>query len=136
MKALTVRQPMAHAILHLGKDVENRSYRAYYRGPLLIHAGAYRERHPREILAEYMKQPPSEEKLTGLPLGCILGVVMLVDCVQNSKSRWADKGAWHWVLRDARTIKPVTCKGRLGLWMPSPSVTRKLPEWVKHLHWE
>src|ERR1043166_1385277 len=111
MKALTVRQPMAHAILHLGKDVENRSYRAYYRGPLLIHAGAYRERHPREILAEYMKQPPSEEKLTGLPLGCILGVVMLVDCVQNSKSRWADKGAWHWVLRDARTIKPVTSKG-------------------------
>lgn len=58
IKALTIRQPWAHAIFHLGKDVENRSWRTRYRGPLLIHAGAHRERNPREMLAEYMSRPP------------------------------------------------------------------------------
>lgn len=135
MKALTVRQPMAHAIMHLHKNIENHSCHIHYRGSLLIHAGAYREHHPREVLAEYMKRPPTEEKLADLPLGCILGVVMLVDCVQNSKSRWANEGAWHWVLKDVRRIKPVACKGWLNLWTPSPSVKRKLPQWIKHLHW-
>jgi len=39
MKALSVRQPWAHAILHLGKRVENRDWRGCnYRGPVLLHA--------------------------------------------------------------------------------------------------
>ncbi len=40
MKAITVRQPWAWAIMHGGKDVENRSRNIVgsYRGPLLIHA--------------------------------------------------------------------------------------------------
>ena len=41
MKAITVRQPWAWAILHGGKDVENRTRNiaGSYRGPLVIHAG-------------------------------------------------------------------------------------------------
>lgn len=39
MKALSIRQPWAEAILNLGKRVENRSWQTcHYRGPLLIHA--------------------------------------------------------------------------------------------------
>jgi len=38
VKALSVRQPWAWLILHGGKDVENRTWRASYRGPVLIHA--------------------------------------------------------------------------------------------------
>jgi hypothetical protein len=57
VKALTIRQPWAYAILRLGKDVENRSWRTHYRGPLLIHAAARPEGNPRKILAEYMKRP-------------------------------------------------------------------------------
>ena len=39
MRCLTVRQPWAYAIMHLGKDVENRARNIVgkYRGPLLIH---------------------------------------------------------------------------------------------------
>lgn len=47
MKALTVRQPWAWAIIHGGKNVENRGagFTKTYRGPLLIHAsGAWSER--------------------------------------------------------------------------------------------
>lgn len=41
MRILTVRQPWAHAIVHLGKDVENRTRNIAgdYRGPVAIHAG-------------------------------------------------------------------------------------------------
>jgi hypothetical protein len=40
VKAISIRQPWAWAILHAGKRVENRSWAAapVYRGPLLIHA--------------------------------------------------------------------------------------------------
>jgi len=85
MKALTIRQPWAHAIMHLGKDVENRVWRTHYRGPLLIHAAAHHERHPREMLSEYMSRPPSTENLSDLPVGRIIGVAEVVDCVKNSK---------------------------------------------------
>lgn len=40
MRVLTVQQPWAWAILHGGKDVENRTQAWSYRGPVAIHAGA------------------------------------------------------------------------------------------------
>lgn len=40
MRALTVQQPWAWAIIHGGKNVENRTQPWAYRGPLAIHAGA------------------------------------------------------------------------------------------------
>jgi hypothetical protein len=40
VKALTIHQPWAWAIVHGGKNVENRTQRWKYRGPLAIHAGA------------------------------------------------------------------------------------------------
>ena len=39
LKALSVRPCWAHAIIHLGKDIENRSWRTPHRGLLLIQAG-------------------------------------------------------------------------------------------------
>ena len=54
MRILTVRQPWAYAIIHLGKDVENRSTNiaGRYRGPVAIHVAqmvdedAYDPEHP------------------------------------------------------------------------------------------
>ena len=40
MKALTIKQPWVHAILHEGKDIENRSWQRSFRGWLAIHASA------------------------------------------------------------------------------------------------
>lgn len=48
MKALSVCQPWAHAILALGKNVENRSWPTSYRGPLLIHASKTKAFYDRE----------------------------------------------------------------------------------------
>lgn len=40
MKALSIRQPWAWLIANGYKDIENRSWRTNYRGPVLIHASA------------------------------------------------------------------------------------------------
>ena len=39
MKALSIRQPWAELIVAGLKDIENRTWRTDYRGPVLIHAG-------------------------------------------------------------------------------------------------
>ena len=38
MKALSVRQPWAYAIIYALKDIENRGWPINYRGDILIHA--------------------------------------------------------------------------------------------------
>jgi hypothetical protein len=133
VKALTIRQPWAYAIMRLGKDVENRSWPTDHRGPLLIHASARAEAGARELLSEYIHRGelPSDEFLRDLPTGCIFGVVRVKGCIQNSKSKWANPGMWHWVLEAPRPIEPaVKCIGRLGLWTPAPEIVRQLPGWI------
>jgi len=130
-KVLTIRQPWAHAIVHLGKDVENRSWRAHYLGPLLIHASAQQEDDPGDLLAQHMSRPPGQKILAQLRTSSIVGIANLSDYVRDSGSKWASKGQWHWLLRGVRPIKPIPCTGRLGLWTPSAALMRRLPKWVK-----
>jgi hypothetical protein len=42
MKALSIKHPWAWAIVHAGKDIENRTWECRYRGEILIHASALR----------------------------------------------------------------------------------------------
>lgn len=103
MKALTVQQPWAWAIIHGGKDVENRTQAWGYRGPLAIHAGArWSDRGARSplVAAAYLNaleqggwravdRDGAIENITrlGIPrdriqpdwFGAIIGVVDLVD---------------------------------------------------------
>lgn len=85
MKAISVRQPWAFAIIHLGKDVENREWRypPKYRGPLLVHAakGCTREEYESAALTMAMNRFAAP-RATGekLPVrGGIIGRVELVD---------------------------------------------------------
>jgi len=41
VKALSVRAPWWWAILHLGKDIENRDWSTNYRGKIYLHAGKF-----------------------------------------------------------------------------------------------
>jgi hypothetical protein len=119
MKALTVKQPFAWAILYAGKDIENRSWRTHYRGPLIIHAGAAMHAYP---LPGRLPRPVPAE----FTMGALLGTVELVDVVENSRSRWFG-GPFGWVPKNPRPFrKPVPCKGYLGIWSLSPSQRRAL----------
>lgn len=118
MKALTVRQPWAWAIVAAGKDVENRSRRTHHRGWIVIHAGLARPpSHAR--LPQGVRKPKPEE----LVRGAASGVARLVDCVEKSRSKWFGGAPFGWVLKGARRLpKPIRCKGALGLWTVSPGV--------------
>ena len=106
LRAISIRQPWAHAILHLGKNVENRPMRTHSRGRILIQASLKVEREE----ALRLRLDPDE-----LPTGAIVGSVEIVDCVRNLKSRWADRGSWHWLLKNPRVLKtPIPFKGKLG----------------------
>jgi hypothetical protein len=119
MKALSIHQPWAWAILHAGKTVENRTWSTRHRGPLLIHASKTKSSYDREARLDWLKvygvELPKWEELVA---GAILGVVELVDCLQVSgvgPSRWVE-GPVCWVLADPRAYAaPISFRGAQGL---------------------
>jgi len=119
MKCLSVRQPWAWAIIHAGKDVENRTWATSYRGLLAIHAGKGCTR------AEYDAAAVEIERITGrrppplseLPRGCVVGMVEMNDCVTSGETEndWAQDGYCWWMLTNARACNPAVTRGHLGL---------------------
>jgi hypothetical protein len=106
MKVLSVKNPWAYLIIHGGKDIENRTWETQYRGPLLIHASKSMDKYaPRPMGITWSDYN-----------GCIIGKVNLLDCIRDSKSRWAESGLWHWVLGDPKPCEPIPVRGSLGLW--------------------
>jgi hypothetical protein len=132
MKALSVRNPWPWLIVRpdivgeearrqaylagLIKDIENRSRRTNFRGEFLIHASLgmtsreYEDAYGFLItVAPNIELPP----LHSLQFGGIVGAATLIDCVDSSDSRWY-MGQKGYVLRDARPLPFIPCKGALG----------------------
>ena len=121
--ALSIRQPWAWLIVNGHKDVENRTWRTNFRGPVLIHAGKAVDRAAHEdwywgahpATGEYggdwvdKVRPPEG----GFDLGGIVGVAEVVDCVSSSGSPWFC-GPFGFVLRNARPLPFTPLKGALG----------------------
>ena len=101
MLALSIRQPWAHAILHWGKDLENRSWPTKIRGRVLIHAAARPAGCGLEVLDRLIAtdhpagagapRVPADwrEQLPDLPMGGIIGSVEIVGCVSRHDARAA-----------------------------------------------
>ena len=114
MKALTVRQPWAWAIIYGGKDIENRTWTTTFRGSLAIHAGGN--------LDPVTEFPPGVglPAIESLPRAAIIGVVELVDILQQSDSVWFE-GPFGWVFRNPRPLREaIPSIGHRGVWdLPS-----------------
>jgi hypothetical protein len=109
MKVLTVRQPWASLIVAGTKEVENRSWRTNYRGRLGIHAGVRIDLDGLDACGHLLAGD--------LPMGALIGSVMLLDCIEDSRSKWAVPGMWHWILADPKKLaRPRRMPGRMGLW--------------------
>lgn len=114
MRALSIRQPYAWAIIAGLKPVENRTWYSGYRGPLAIHAGVSwydGRKNGEEDMLRWARQaglepPPSL-------LGGIIGVVDMIDCVKDHPSDWFF-GPYGFVLANPRPVPFVPIKGRLG----------------------
>jgi hypothetical protein len=111
MRAISIRQPWVDLILAGEKDIENRSRRTRHRGPLLVHAGKRLDMSAREELEALGFLLPDDPMTGG-----IVGVVDIVDVVEDHPSRWAMAGHFHWVLENPRPLPFVELTGKLGIW--------------------
>lgn len=123
MKAISIRQPWAHLIIHGGKEIENRSWNTKYRGPILIHAAkGMTEKEFCEAMA-FVDQAvggTTEAMLNRLnyclaaPRGGIVGSAILADVVTQSESPWFT-GPFGFVLTDVKPLPFRPMRGMLGL---------------------
>ena len=122
MKALSIHQPWAHAILHLGKNIENRTWFTRHRGPLLIHAGKNKSSYTAWNAKEWKENYDCEfPPLVDLTFSAIVGVVDVVDCVPAESLKAGTKWAgveWCWILANPVAFAtPVPFGGKLGLFI-------------------
>ncbi len=117
MKALSIKQPWAWAILNAGKDWENRTWATKYRGQLLIHAGKTFDTEGYHFMEGLGIELPSPWEMFR---GGIVGKVVLFDCIKSEavsnpdKNRWLF-GPWAWRLANPIVLPFRELKGQLGL---------------------
>jgi hypothetical protein len=118
--ALSVRQPWAHCILHLGKPIENRSWSTKIRGEVCIHASLFNHIDEwMKALSTYQATRPGFDALKAFPpsntlqRGGIIGTVEIVDVVTQSDSPWFF-GPVGIVLANPKPCEFIPVRGQLG----------------------
>jgi hypothetical protein len=132
--ALSVRQPSAWAILHGGKDIENRTLGAIRAGRMepgriCIHAATgMREAEYRYIALRMAEIGVACPDPADLVRGAIIGTVEVTGIVTDSDSPWFG-GAAGLALRDPRPVTPIPAKGALGYfrWTATDAVAPAAP---------
>lgn len=121
MKALSIRQPWAWLVVNGHKPVENRTWETLYRGPLQIHAGLQMTRADHEACLIFMAGEPRMAQIISqmprfedFPRGGIVGQAELVACLRDQESPFF-VGPFGFVLKDARPLPFLPCKGALGI---------------------
>lgn len=129
MKALSIQQPWAWAIIYGGKDVENRCWKTSHRGPVLIHASKKFDGEGLDWLFKNEKELGVELSYRMLT-GGIVGIADIVDCITESSSKWFF-GPYGFVLENVRELPFASYRGRLGLFdidISEMDLFRLLPE--------
>ena len=142
MKAISVRQPWAWAIVQGLKPVENRSWNTHFRGQVAIHASLTFDRDGYRWMCEHAEELQIAlgklvaEKM-GWPLlpqpgdfdrGGVVGFADVVDCVDELDSPWFCGPKGH-VLENPIPCELIPMKGRLQYFeIGSAAFGAKLPE--------
>lgn len=123
MRAISLWQPWASAIVLGLKSVETRDWETKYRGPILIHAAKTWQRSQRDFADYEHSVGRLPERV---PLGALLGVAELVNCAATDEieflldpieRRYGDytAGRFGWQLADVRRfVEPIGFTGRQG----------------------
>lgn len=122
MKAVTIWQPYAQAIVLGLKKFETRSWATKYRGRIAIHAS-------KKALTKQSKILVQKYGINNCPLGKVLLVADLTDCIlmteefiKKQKQSELDFGDWQigryaWKLENIRLLdEPIVISGKQGLW--------------------
>lgn len=136
--ALSVRQPWAWAIIHAGKDFENRSRGALKHLPvpapfrIAVHASRGMTRREYQLARDFMTGIGIDCPLPALlPRGGIVGTVELVRHLRASESRWSFGCGIE--LRNPKSVDFIACGGWLGFfdWRRSGPATIAPPaQWM------
>ncbi len=134
--ALSVRQPWAWAIIHGGKDIENRSWQAVNqglkrRGRVCIHASRGMIRAEYDEAAEFMAELGVQcPRAIDLLRGGIIGSVDVIDVVKQHESKWFF-GPRGLVLANPEPSRFIPCTGQLGYFDWKEEVALAPPEPAK-----
>ena len=130
MRAFTVYQPYAYAIIAGLKQYETRPRKTHIRGRVAVHAGRLDEVHATKHLSgnDFWALMAEIGGKTDLPRGAVLGTVEIVDCVPveeiihtlSERERLLgdySPGRFAWVLKNPVAFSmPVPAKGKQGWW--------------------
>lgn len=143
MKALSLWQPWASAIVAGYKKIETRHWKTYYRGPILIHA-AKTDMGIKDYQSMLTKTLDNRGKYRGvghfrymntvydLPRGAIVAVAKLADVktvlpdftkrLSVQEKFWGnyDNLRYAWMLEDIEPLSPLPYRGRQGLFEIDP----------------
>ena len=127
MKALSVRAPWWWAILHCGKDIENRDWCTNQRGTIYLHAGKFWKWNEVEndlftiwsclgggdIYHDLRAYGYDKEEMRA-GCGCIVGKVDIVGCYTASASPWFFGKYGFKLANPVAFQRPIPFKGALG----------------------
>ncbi len=135
--ALSVRQPSAWAIIHGGKDVENRSLGSIRAGRMVpgriaIHAATGMKQAEYDYLVwRWARDGVRVPRPDVLPRRAIIGTVEVVEIVTQSDSPWFG-GEAGLLLRNPVPCDPIPATGALGYfeWTGGGALADALP-WMR-----
>lgn len=134
MKSLSIKQPWAYAIMHLGKDIENRTRHTKIRGTIGIHASKTIDWDAYYAMKANGYPIPNYEDF---PLGEIVGTVEIVDSVEDHKSKWKQDGTIGYVLQNPQPLlRTIPCRGQLGFWDIDELIGKELAEQMSTLNFK
>lgn len=166
MRGLSLTQPWATLVAIGAKTIETRSWPTRYRGPIAIHAakgfptddrylcdrtpfrqalgrGGYERPMAPSLGTTDPEYPATRFWPSALPLGAIVAVADLVECVateqlaaHQSVARAEEMafgdyspGRWGFRLDNVRALpEPIPCRGALGLWDVPAEIARQIGE--------
>lgn len=123
IKALSIQQPWAWAILHKGKDIENRGWQTPIRETILIHVPKTFDSDALPWLAKngiidpHVPLPEDIFYGSGQNGGLLVGMVTIVKCIPLpfDDSIWAMHSGYGFVLKDPHALdNPTRYAGKLG----------------------
>jgi hypothetical protein len=130
---LSLLEPWASLMAHGHKRVETRSWKTPYRGLVAIQASKSRQA-VKDGTSHHLWWDVLGREEPEYHFGCIIAVVRLLGCVETEAiSPTLDsqeqafgnyepgRFAWRFEAVPTRLVRPVLCKGMLGLWMLQPA---------------